>query len=110
MTHPIGYYVSAVSGTVDAAVLTKLEQQIGSFSENLSRAERLAFLAVLAIYLLHADIGVECYKIRDAVFDALLDLDAGICNTILQIEGISESNALGLISFFAAQLSARCFR
>lgn len=110
MSYPIGYYASAVSGTSDAAILTKLEQQIGSFSQNLSRADRLSCLAVLAVYLLNAEIGVEYYKLRDAVFDTLPDLDAGIGNTILLIEGISESNALGLISFFAAQLNARCFR
>ena len=66
MGHSIGYYASALRGTSDALILTELEQQIGSFSENLSRADRLSFLAVLAVYLLYREIGIEQYKINDA--------------------------------------------
>ncbi len=105
MTHPIGYYASSPRGTSDATILANLEEQIGSFSQYLNRTEQLAYLAVLAVYLLYRNIGVEGYKINDAVFDTLVFPEASIDSVIQQLEGISESNALALIIFFAAQVS-----
>ena len=58
------------------------------------------------MYLVHRSIGTDHYKINDALFDILPTPEARISNAIQQIEGVSESNALALITFFAAQVNS----
>ena len=59
------------------------------------------------MYLLHRSISTDHYKINNALLDILPTPEARIGNAIQQIiKGVSESNALALITFFAAQVNS----
>ena len=51
MVHPLRAFVSAPNGTNDALILADIEDQIGSYAENLTSEDKSAFLAVLSRYL-----------------------------------------------------------
>lgn len=115
--HRLSDFVSAPDGTSDALILRDIEDQIGSYSENLSSEDKLAFLAVLSRYLYFRQCVVPDYEIGQAIADSQIkasttpDTLAAIRDTasdpeeiwdiLLTLEGISLENALGLLQFIA---------
>lgn len=108
MGHPIGYYASAPRGTRDAEILAEIEEQIGSFSENLTRADKLALRAVLSMYLFYKESVIKEYTFKDAITDTLPDSDVSASDVIELLEGISLDAAEGLIAFLSAKLHFNC--
>ena len=115
MMHPLEYFASAPNGTPDSLILRDIEEQIGSYSENLTCEDKLAFLAVLSRYLYFKQWVVPGYSIGQAIADSQIEADttpdtlAAIRDTasetdviwdiLLTLEGISLENALGLLQF-----------
>ena len=115
--HPLEYFASAPDGTNDALILRDIEDQIGSYAENLSSEGKLAFLAVLSRYLYFKQWVVPDYEIGQAIADSQIEASttpdtlAAIRDTtpetdviwdiLLTLEGISLENALGLLQFIA---------
>ncbi len=113
--HPLSHFASAPNGTNDARVLRDIEDQIGSYSENLTSEDKSAFLAVLSRYLYFRQCVVPGYEIGEAIADSQIEASttpdtlAAIRDTapeteqiwdiLLTLEGISLENALGLLQF-----------
>ncbi len=81
--HPLGYFASAPDGTNDSLILHYVENQIGSYAENLTSSDKLAFRAVLTRYLYFKQWVVPDYSIGEAIADTQLlkdtALDADLC-------------------------------
>ena len=121
MVHPLRDFVSATDGTNDALILRDIEDQIGSYAENLTTEDKSAFLAVLSRYLYFLQWVEPNYSIGAAITDTMLLIDTTqdsddeititppekeeIWDILLTLEGISTEGALGLLQFITAQLS-----
>lgn len=125
MVHPLSHFASATDGTNDALILHDLEDQIGSYAENLTSEDKSAFLAVLSRYSYFKQWFEPDYSIGAAITDTMLfydttqDPDDKIANTppekeeiwdiLLTLEGISTESALGLLQFITAQVSNQAY-
>lgn len=104
--HPLGYFVSAPSGTADAAILDEMISRYGDYLEKLDSEQKLALRAVLSFYLLYKLKYVSGYSISDVVIDAMPEFSAAsISKILLALEGISTNNAEGLLKFLTDQRS-----
>lgn len=126
MVYPLSYLVSAPDGTNDALILADIEDKIGSYAENLTSEDKLAFLAVLSRYLYFLQWVVPNYSIGAAITDTMLLADTpqdsseeranatpeteAIWDILLTLEGISTESAKGLLQFITAQLSDQAGR
>lgn len=126
MVHPLSYFVSAPDGTDDALIRSDLEDQIGSYAENLTREDKSAFLAVLSRYSYFLQWVEPGYSIGAAITDTMLfydttqDSDDEIANTppekeeiwdiLFTLEGISTESATQLLQFITSQLSDQAGR
>lgn len=71
--HPLKHFASAPDGTNDALIRSDIEDQIGSYSENLTSEDKLAFLAVLSRYLYFKQWVVTDYSIGEAIAHTQLE-------------------------------------
>ncbi len=88
MTKPLGYYVSAPSGTTDAAIITEIEDRYGSQLENLTPAQKSAWLIALMSEAIEPE-GMEVnYSIDDIpdakqLFDLSYRAKLCLCNALI---------------------------
>jgi len=111
MMHPLRAFVSATDSTNDALILADIEDQIGSYAENLTSEDKLAFLAVLSRYLYFLQWVEPNYSIGAAITDTMLFYNTPqgssdqianatpeteeIWDILLTLEGISTESASG---------------
>ena len=88
MTKPLGYYVSAPSGTTDATIIAEIEERYGSQFENLTPSQKSAWLIALMSEAIEPE-GVEVNYSTDNIPDAkqLCNLSYGaklcLCNALI---------------------------
>ncbi len=77
MSKPIGYYVSAPSGTQDNAILSEIESKYGSWLEKLTTAQKSAWLIVLITEVAEPEGASVDFCIDKPILSNLLNLSNG---------------------------------
>lgn len=104
--HPLGYFVSAPSGTADATILDQMVSRYGDYLEKLDSEQKLALRAVLSFYLFYKLKYYNDYSVNDAIIDAMPECtQASISTVVSTLEGISTNNAERLLKFLTDQRS-----